>query len=67
MDLAKDVEQLKRTMYGDPDDPRKTPGLVNELIRVDATLQEISSNIKWGLRIIAGALILNAMHILTRT
>lgn len=54
-EIKHEVRQLKKAVFGDMDDPKKTPGIIAELSAMNASLQEIRDAMrKINLTILSG-------------
>ena len=45
-ELREDVRMLKNAVFGNPENPKQTPGVIAELTQMNATLKEVSDSMK---------------------
>jgi hypothetical protein len=45
-DIRSDVRRLKNAVFGNPDNPKETPGVISELAQMNSTLIELRDSMR---------------------
>ena len=56
-ELRKDVDLLNKAVFGDRENPKESPGIRAELSRMNEILTELSTSVKWIVRLILGGFV----------